>query len=169
MRTQRERRTINHFLANRGLPTLDEPGSLMAAMGFLMKDHEEFRKLLNKCEPAERHSMYESLRPHLSFEPKPLDVYIAQLGQEAEARQMPTIAADGTLEPFHVPEIRTAIAAELGKFHLNVVCRKCTKAATFSGFRKADCIQELRSAGWVYDELKGEGHEICPDCPGATN
>jgi hypothetical protein len=167
MRTAKKRKTINHYLGHRGLATLDDPGAMIQQLGFLIEGHEEFRRLLNKCAQDERRNMYESLRPHLSFEPKPLDVYIAELALDAEIRQLPVMGPDGMLHEFKVQDIKTAVAEEIGKHHLTVTCRKCTKQASFSGLRKADAIQALRDAGWIYDSFQG-GQEICPDCPGAN-
>lgn len=58
-----------------------------------------------------------------------------------------------------------AVDQAFAKYHLEVVCIKCTKAAVFSGVKKADAISEARNAGWSYWELDGKGREICPDCP----
>lgn len=175
--TTQEKSRINRVLGSYGLPQLGASG-LNEALAFLVcqdSDPERFfRDLLNKCEPSERPAMYESLRPHLSFTPKPLDVYISEMGELAERKQLPTITADGKLAPYNVPEIRTesldaAISEALAKVHLTVACRKCTKAEVFHGKNRAEAIHEARMAGWTYNELDGSGREICPDCPVARN
>lgn len=89
MQTRQEKKAINRMLKNHGLPTLEAPSGLMEALGRQVMNHEHFRSLLVRCEPNERNNMYESLKPHLRFTPHPLDVYIAQAGQDAEARQLP--------------------------------------------------------------------------------
>jgi hypothetical protein len=158
------RKTINTYLGNRGLATLDEPQGLMAQLGYLVDDDQHFKGLINKCAPEERRNLYEALRPHLRFEPRPLDVYIAELGMEAEIQQLPTITTDGKLQAFRPTEIRSAIGEAIHDHRLEVVCRRCTKQEFFYGERKADAVEQAREAGWTYDALTGTGREICPDC-----
>jgi hypothetical protein len=90
MQTRQEKRSVNRFLKANGLPSLDAASGLMEALGPRIMDHKHFQSLLTRCEPAERQHMYDALKPHLRFTPYPLDVYIAQAGQEAEAKQLPT-------------------------------------------------------------------------------
>ena len=163
-----ERQAINRFLGSRGLATLEDPGAMAAHLGFLIEGHDQFRRALIKCEPGERRNMYEALRPHLGFEPRPLDVYLAEAGAKAEAQQLPTIDAEGKLHPYLAQDLRTIerlVDEALSEFELSVTCRKCTKAATFHGHSKRDAVWKLRHAGWTWDELRGDGLEICPDCP----
>jgi hypothetical protein len=159
-----------------GLPTMGASG-FMEAIGRMIDGHEHFRDLLTGCEPDQRHEMYESLRPYLRFEPKPLDVYLSEAGAIAESQQLPTWDDENKkFVPFHPPVIEgpegqvievvnTTIEEITAKGHLTLVCRKCTKTASFPGERIADAIQKARHAGWTYNELKGDGQEICPDCP----
>jgi hypothetical protein len=166
------RRTINNYLGNRGLATLDNPSGLMQQLGFLVEDHAHFKQLINKCSPEDRRSMYESLRPYLRFEAKPLDVYVAELGQEAEAQQLPTIGPDGHFQAFKTPEIRTIEAAfdeALATVHLVVTCRKCTKEAIFPGQTKAEAIFKARNEGWALDHWGESKYEVCPGCPVSKN
>lgn len=100
-RAKQETNRINNLLGSYGLGQLNEPGTV-AALGFLVVDHAHFREMLNGCAPAERVNMYEALRPHLRFPAKPLDVYVAELADLAERKQLPTIAADGSLQPFKI-------------------------------------------------------------------
>lgn len=130
--------------------------------------------MLNRCAPEERRNLYEALRPHLSFEVKPLDVYISQLGAQAEAERLPTVDADGRFHAYRPAEIRTQVEdlveEAVSTKHLTVTCRKCTKTATFHGGTRADVIYKLRAAGWTWGlDTTGEGSEICPDCPGTKN
>jgi hypothetical protein len=165
MQTSRDRAQINNSLGRHGLATLDDPRGMLQQLGFLVQDHAHLRRMLIKCEPSERHTMYESLRPHLSFEPKPLDVYISEGGADAAARQLPTIGPDGQLHGYSVPEIITGIAEEaIAKVHLTVTCKKCTRTVTFCGTRKADAVQKARFEGWTYNELNATGYEVCPSC-----
>lgn len=185
MRSLGEREQINNFLGRKGLATLDNPGGMVQQLGYLIQGHEHCRQLLVKCEPAERHNMYESLRPHLRFEAKPLDVYIAEAGQKAEAEQLPTITPDGKFQAFRTADIRTsdgqtgtteyaevpaddttaqaAVNQTFAKKWLDLICRGCTAEATFTGDTKTDCWFNARIAGWKYHN-DGEGYELCPDC-----
>ena len=149
------------------------PHALFDQTSFAIKDHDHFRRLLDRCEPAERANMYAALASRLKFQPKPLDVYTAELAGVAEAKQLPTIAKDGTLLPFKRRELQTpeyraqqVIARELAKYHLKLTCRKCTRYEMFDGERKIDAIKAARSCGWTYQELNNTGYEICPTCPG---
>lgn len=172
MRIDSERQQLNRFLGRTGLAQLDEPAALVQQMATLVRDHDHFRGMLEKCEPELRYQMYEALAPRLRFPAKMLGDYMIESAQIAEQRQWPTVAADGTLLPFKPVNVETneyiaeqAIKAEKAKERLWIVCRKCTKEALFLGARKADCIHEARVAGWTYDEVNGTGREICPDCP----
>ena len=172
------RKTINNYLGNRGLSTLDDPRGLVQQLGFMVEGHDHFKQMINKCPPQERRNMYEALRPHLRFEPKPLDVYVSELGMEAEAQKLPTLDVDGKLHEYRPAEIQTVVRdvveETLAQHHLVLECRKCTKTATFHGGRKVDAISNARQAGWTYglnqpagsDEIRR--YEICPDCPGSN-
>ena len=178
---------LNRILRSAGLSTTSEPFALCAQLGYLVRDHAHFQSLLLACDPAQRRDMYEALRPHLRFVPKALDVYMAEAAIDAAARRLPVMGEDGKLHEYKVPEVfseetigildemESKIAAEdmetaqsavntaLAKEHLHLTCRKCTKAATFDGARRADCVDAARAAGWGYDSWKG-GSEICPKC-----
>src|SRR5215471_6159516 len=166
MQTQ-DKSAINRMLASHGLGRLEDGAGLMAALGFLVQDHEHFRSLLVRCEPENRSAMYDSLRSYLKFTPKPLDVYIAESKARAEQQDLPTIDQNGNVNfsPSLTPTIEQEVAAisqeldpaqkqvadiaqkavvdALAKWSLTVTCRKCTKADTFSGIRKADALQAV--------------------------
>jgi hypothetical protein len=135
--------------------------------------------LLNKCDPAGRRNMYEALKPNLRFEAKPLDVYLADIAIDAEARQLPTVdPSSGQLKPFRVAEIsgplsdeaqaQEAVNQAFAKQKLIVTCRSCTRQEQFTGDTKADAVFNARLAGWVYYEKDGVPREICPDCPASA-
>lgn len=162
---------FRQYMDLHGMDHVTSKRELLEHIAFCCKDHEEFRKLLDKAPPARRQRAYDLLTPHLQFKVKPLDVYIAENQNEAERKQLPVIGEGGKLIPFRRPEIESAenildkiLAAKLLEFHLTLTCRKCTVAQTFDGGRKVDAIFEARNAGWVYDEIDGHGYEICPDC-----
>jgi hypothetical protein len=167
-----ERKQINQFLGRAGLAQLNEPHALLQQMGTLVQDHDHFRRMLAKCEPEQRYQMYEALAPRLRFPAKTLSEYMIESAQIAEQRQYPTLGEDGQLHPFEVSEIdsrdaetiRKAAEEALSKEKLWLVCRKCTKEHVFSGVTKSDAVCRARGAGWAYDEIRGVGGEICPDC-----
>lgn len=174
--TRLERSRIDRVLGHMGLGQLGDPG-LFAALGFLVEGHDHLRQLINACEAPERVNMYNALKPNLRFEAKPLDVYIAELGQEAAARQMPTIEADGSLKPFKVGELRmrsreeaeletaqNAINEAVAKVHLEVACGHCTRAEIFPGVTRDEALLAARRAGWRYDAERET--ELCAKCLG---
>jgi hypothetical protein len=166
-----------------GLGKLDDPG-LVRQIGFIVgrsvKTHDEFRTLINRCEPAERPNMYEALKPYMRFDLKPLDVYIAENLAIAEAKQLPTIGPNGQLLEFKVPEITSkapptalqvaqrVINDSFARFRLTVFCPRCTREAVFTGLRREDALEAARTAGWRFAVAisldKREPIEICPHC-----
>jgi hypothetical protein len=128
----------------------------------MVQDHQHFTELLKACEPALRREMYEAMAPHLKFPPKPLEQYIIAAKELAEAKQLPTIEADGTLKAFSTPVIGAA-EIQVPEFELWVQCSKCEREGFFYGDRRADAIHELRNAGWAFDETVMQ-HHICPNC-----
>lgn len=170
-RTATEKKRINNFLGHRGFATLDDPAHMVQQMGFCVRDHEHFRQMLTACDGIERQNMYNALKPNLRFEAKPLDVYLSEAGDLAERKQLPIQQPDGTLKPYNKPEIESdeylieqVLYRKLMEFHLRLKCRKCTVIGEFHAGRKIDAIQDARNAGWAYEEINGEGKEICPDC-----
>lgn len=138
-------------------------------------DHDHFRQLLTRWEPGERQIIYETLRPHLKFRPKPLDVYLMEAKDLAERKQLPTIAADGTLSEYKSPEVGlrkiagSAILEDIetsrsGGRKLFVTCAKCTKQEAFTGTTLVDAATHARTAGWKYQEVDGKPTETCPEC-----
>lgn len=163
------RAKINNTLALHGLGQLNDPG-LPSQLGYLVRDHEHFRQILAAAEPEHRREAYEALRANLRFEPKPLDVYMAETAMDAAARQLPTVDVDGKFHAYLVPEYVTEVQAlvedSLAKGMLTVVCRKCTREESFLGMDRQDAIRKAREAGWVYrEDREGEGLEVCPKCP----
>jgi hypothetical protein len=179
------RKTINNFLGNSGFATLDDPQGLIPQLAFFVEDDEHFKQLLNRCTPELRRDMYEALRPHLSFSPRPLDVYISELGLEAEIQQLPTLDEQGRFVAFRVQDIRTReeeslrsliggmVEEAIAQHHLVLTCRSCTREEVFHGGRRADAIMKARQAGWTYGLDRNAGadraYELCPDCPGSKN
>jgi hypothetical protein len=60
-----------HVLSH-GLGRLEDRAGAISQLGFLVQDHEHLRSLLVRCEPENRSSRYDSLKPYLGFKAKPL-------------------------------------------------------------------------------------------------
>ena len=146
-RPVKERLEINQFLGRRGLATLDDPRGLVTQVAFLIQNHDHLRSMLIRCEPEHRRDMYESLKPHLRFEAKPLDVYIAEGQADAERRQLPTLGPNGELVPFKPAEIHTQAEAEENTPESHVTAVLCG------------------ACGKVYDVVASGG--ACPHCAAA--
>jgi hypothetical protein len=165
-----DKAVINRMLSSSGYPTLDDPTALCSQLGGMVRDHEHFRSLLAHAEPETRRDMYDALTPNLRFKPKPLDVYMSEAGDIADREQQPRWAGDH-FEPYMTAEIRTTNTVQVlveqaaAKVRLDLVCRKCTRGASFYGPTKYDAVRSARDAGWTYDEITGTGREICPECP----
>lgn len=164
-------RILNRMLGNAGLAQLDDAG-LPAQLASLVRDEAHFKSLMLACEPEQRTAMYEAMAPALCFTPHPLHEYLIEAQRDAEARQLPTIDADGKLHPFRPAEIRLVqnlVDGALLAEHLTLTCRKCTVQATFHGARRADAVDEARKAGWCYDATGAVPFEVCPNCPASRN
>lgn len=148
----------------------------IAQMGRLVRDHKHFERLLTEAGPELRQELYDSLRPHLKFVAKPLDVYVADAGKMAEREQLPTIGPDGMLHEFQPArdarsieaDVEDMLASALAKRTLVVTCAKCTRQQTFFGVgdeTPVAVVLKARKAGWIYDYKADPPVEICPACP----
>ena len=155
---------------------VDDFSKAIGVMGKMVRDHRHFETLITEAPPELRQEVYDSLRPHLRFAAKPLDVYIADAKLRAEREQLPTLAEDGTLQAFRpardvsttVKEAQDAIDAAAAKRILTVVCAKCRREDQFFqlfGETAVDVILKARRVGWIYDYKADPPVEICPDCP----
>jgi hypothetical protein len=170
-----QKHAMNRVLMSHGLGTLDDPG-VVAQMAYLVQDHDHFRSMLMACEPVMRGDMYRAMAPNLRFPARPLEDYIIEGKRLAEAAQLPIQDEEGNLHPFSPPALESqefrdkqianqAVADQLSNRHLRLVCKKCTREQIFHGATRAGAIKDARDAGWTYDEVSGDGREICPDCP----
>ena len=167
MPTAQDKSAINRMLMSHGLGRLEYGAGLISQLGFLVQDHEHLRSLLARCEPENRSTMYDSLKPYLRFPAKPLDVYMAESAERAASQNLPTHFNE-PLTPELGPDVAAAQAAvndSFAKHTLIGTCRSCTKQEAFTGDTKYDAIVNARLAGWVYYEIDGQPREICPDCP----
>ena len=116
MRTTEEHAAINRMLQSHGLGRLEDGAGLMSQLGFMVQDHEHLRSLLVRCEPENRSSMYDSLKPYLRFTPKPLDVYISESAERA-ARE------DGVCQPppyGHLPQMHEDRGIGAGSYEVSI-------------------------------------------------
>jgi hypothetical protein len=157
---EKARRELENQLVVMGMARLNDP-ELIQQFAVIINTyggHDFFEGLLGECEPAKRTEMYEALRPHLNFNPWPLDTYIEHIKARASmfaSREKP-IEMEGQKYMHAEPEDATGCIATL-------TCCKCTKQANFYGKTPADAAIAARSAGWIRDLARQK--EICPQCP----
>lgn len=72
---QDDKRKLDNKLMSMGLGRLDDPG-LIAQLGYLVQDHSHLGEMVRAVEPEKRSEMFEAIRPHLRFEPWPMDRYL---------------------------------------------------------------------------------------------
>jgi hypothetical protein len=163
------RNKVNHELKKLGLGGLEDR-NLMQQLAFFMTNHSVFRSLLMSTKPDQRRNAYEALRPHLSFAPKPLEVYEMEGRQKAEREQLPGYnAATGEIIPFKTGEvgdrleelaqdaIRETAFVKGGGF-LTLVCRKCTLEQSWRAKTRKQGDKDAMRDGWRMQE----GKAYCP-------
>lgn len=141
----------------------------IAALASTIRDHAHLQRLVTETEPSMRQAFYDSVRPHLKFRAKPMDVYIADAKAMAEREQLPVLQPDGTLREFRpasdVATVEKAIAKSISDRNLKLVCSKCTKEETFycvGDETPVAVILKARKKGWVYGTIAQT--ETCPEC-----
>ena len=55
-------------------------GELRDLLASTIRDHAHFQRLITESDPSMRQEFYDSVRPHLKFRAKPLDVYVNDAG-----------------------------------------------------------------------------------------
>lgn len=143
----------------------------IAQLASTIRDHAHLQRLVTETEPSMRQSFYDSVRPHLKFRAKPMDVYISDAKQMAEREQLPVLQPDGTLQAFKptqdVATAQKAMAKAIADRNLTLTCSKCTKEETFycvGAETPVAVIMKARRVGWVYNPVSLT--EQCPDCMG---
>ena len=170
-KTGDEANFITRALKKLGLPAT--PAEAIAALAKNIRDHRHLETLLSETDPSMRQELYDSVKPHLRFTARPMDFYITSAGQRAEREQWPVLDYQGMLQEFRpAQDVKTiekaaenALAAEVAKRTLRLVCVKCTRQEAFYGFDREtplDVILKARMAGWVYDPITRT--ETCPKC-----
>ena len=173
-RTEREVSLMKGTLRRNGIT--DDIAQAVGLLASTIKDDAALSRLLGEIPVEEKREVYEAVKPHLSFKPKPLDVYVAEAGQRAEVDQLPVLDVWGNIVPFTpardassaVKDAENALAAAIAESTLILRCAKCTQVEKFYGVgceTKVDVILKARRAGWIYDYLADPPVEICPKCP----
>lgn len=150
---RQERIEVNNKMKRAGLGGLDDP-TIIHQVAYMVRDHVHFRQILTAVEPEKRTLAYESMKPYLRFEPKALDVYIAEAADLAARREYSPSAIDILAEK--------AIAQSLHEKEggLTVVCEKCTKIEIFRGANRDEAERDAHAAGWRSEDHKN----WCPGC-----
>lgn len=163
-----DRARINHELRKLGFGSLDDP-NLIPQIAVCIRDHDQFRNQLFSVLPEQRQNAYNSLRPHLRFTAKPLDVYEAEIKQLAERQQLPSYnAATGELVPFKAGSVNLDLLATEAirqsrhekEGGLVLVCAKCTSEQLFRAKLRKTAEKDSHAAGWRSDGQKN----YCPKC-----
>lgn len=173
------RNAISGELKKAGFGGLDDP-NIVQQLAFCVRDHEHLRSLLSAMPPEKRNLAYQQLRPHLRFQAKPLDVYIAELQQEAERKKLPVIEpVSGELiefDDYHTKPAALEVLAERAILAterdetktgtLLLVCRKCTREEAFPGRNKTECWRDAKLDGWRNEVIPGrkELTSLCAAC-----
>lgn len=164
---------IGRMLKRLGLPT--DLGQAIASLAKTVRDHKHLERLLTETDAKDRQDLYDSIKPHLRFQPKPLDVYVASAGQRAEREQWPIIDEKGNLREFRpgtdanslALAAEQAIAADLAARSVTLICDKCMRQGIYpalAGETKVSVMKRVRMAGWFHDYLATPARELCPEC-----
>jgi hypothetical protein len=172
---QREKRELENQLVVCGLGKLDDPEFLTVFANMIDQfpgdKHWFLQGLLNECEPAQRHDMYEGLVPRIrSFKPMPLGTYEGKIAEEAGR-----MVSQGRMR-VEGPAPR---AIEIGGHRLAIVpqkqatgavatvrCHRCNKVEKFLADSPVGAMTKARKAGWTRE--KGVNKEACAECSAAT-
>lgn len=171
---------INRKLRKLGFSSLGEK-ELIAQMGVCVRDHDHFRSLMINVEPAKRTIAYEALRAHLRFTPKPLEVYLSEAAQQAEAQKLPvwdeknhTITDYSNYHGSGRPQIevlaeraiKTAELQRKAKGNLILTCQKCTVQGIYPALDRIGAYAFAVKDGWVFEKGADDKEQaICPNCP----
>lgn len=171
----KERIDVNHQLKKLGFGGIHDP-NLFSQIATLYSNHDSFRGLLMSTAPDQRRVAYESLKPHLSFTPKPLDAYEMEIKEKAEREQWDIWDGTAYPKPFKVGEVESPeyrldrVAQEVlaQNAHekaggvLEYVCSKCTFASQFPAKTRKQAQAEAHSKGWRWAERNGTMKCYCP-------
>lgn len=143
----------------------------ISALAKTIRDHKHLETFLTSIDSqADRQEVYDSIRPHLRFEAKPLDMYVASANSMAEREQLPILGEDGKLHAFKpaqdVKTVEKMLAAAMADRKLTLTCSKCTEQDEFFQVgleTQVDVRIKALKAGWILVPK-----ELCPKCTGKT-
>jgi hypothetical protein len=159
------------MLAELGVTSVNDG---IIAMARLITDHRKLEFVLAGESPEMKQAVYEAVRPHLSFEARPLDTYIAKAGERAEREQLPSLNEKGEIVPFRsardqrtIDYANELLAAQVAKRRLTLTCGECGIQHHFyamEGETPSATVRRARMSGWVYDYKADPVRELCPEC-----
>jgi hypothetical protein len=167
--TQKTKAFVDRQLRRFGVGSINDA---ISALAKTIRDHKHLETFLTSIDSlGDRQEVYDSIRPHLRFEPWPLDRYNASANRMAEREQLPILGEDGHLHPFRpAQDVRSQAQETLDKYlaekSLTLTCYKCLAEESFYALNdetKVDVTIRARRAGWIYDIANDK--EICPKCP----
>lgn len=132
---------LNRALKQQGFGGLDDP-AIVQQFAFCVRDHEHFRSILLGVVPEQRTNAYEAMRPYLRFDPRPLDVYMAEAADLAARKEQDQIP----LEVLATEAIRQNQHEKDGA--LTLVCDTCTVHGIFRAKLRKHAEKEAHSSGW---------------------
>ena len=161
---QKSRAFVERQLRRFGIGSINDA---IAALAKTIRDHKHLETFLTSIESlADRQEVYDSIRPHLRFEPWPLDRYVASANRMAEREQLPILGEDGQLHPFRpaqdVKTVENVLAAAIAKRKLTLTCVRCNKLEEFFQVgeeTQVDVRKKALKAGWLLFP-----EEKCPKC-----
>lgn len=166
---------IQRELRRMGFSRLEDK-NLIEQMAVCVRDHEHFRAILVKVEPHKRTTAYEAFRQHLRFTAKPLDVYLTEAAQAAEAERLPVwdeknqTVTDysnyhGSDRPFlevlAERAIKRAALEQKAKGSLTITCAKCTKQANYPALDQVGAYAAAVRSGWVFKKIAADESWPC--------
>jgi hypothetical protein len=172
-RSKNELKELNKQAASHGLATLDDPRGFINQTAYLISNHVAFRRLLVTVEPQHRQECYDTLKPKLSFEAKPLHVYLMEAGEIAEREGWDIYDHEtgeiksprpAILESLAQDAIRRNKIEEQAKGSLELVCKRCTFAAYFLAQKREDAYAEATADGWTFWKAEETDKALCPKC-----
>jgi hypothetical protein len=156
------RTQIDKALKKRGFGGLEDK-NLIHQVAMCIRDHEHFRQILCAIEPEKRTDGYETMRPYLRFDAKPLHVYMAEAADLAARKE----AAQTALDVLAEKAIARNIADETKKGVLTLKCSMCTREFVFPGRDVKEAEDTARKDGWRiprFQESAGIPGVFCPAC-----
>ena len=124
--------------------------------------HGFYEGLLGACDAPKRRQMYDAIKPHLDFDPRPLDSYLARIKERAaaaESQKIPVEIGEKKYQEVRESEANGAVA----EFN----CYRCTAFNRYLGDTFVSAVLMGRNDGWTRDLVRQK--EVCPKCSKVVN